>query len=95
MHATTSDLHVVETRPLLPPALLHRELPLSDAAAATVQRARERIQAIVHGRDSRLLVIVGPCSVHDVAAAKEYATAIAALRERHCDALEVVMRVYF
>ena len=95
MHATTSDLHVVETRPLVPPALLHRELPLTDRAAATVQQARERIQAIVHGRDSRLLVIVGPCSVHDVAAAQEYASALAELRQRHRDALEVVMRVYF
>ena len=69
MHATTSDLHIVETRPLVPPAVLHRDLPLSDRAASTVQQARERIQAILHGRDSRLLVIVGPCSVHDVAAA--------------------------
>jgi 3-deoxy-7-phosphoheptulonate synthase len=70
MNSATSDLHVVETRPLVPPALLHRELPLGDRSATTVQRARERIQAILHGRDSRLLVIVGPCSVHDVAAAK-------------------------
>jgi 3-deoxy-7-phosphoheptulonate synthase len=95
MHATTSDLHVVETRPLVPPELLHRELPLSDSAAETVQQARARIQAILHGRDQRLLVIVGPCSVHDVAAAREYAGFIAAARERHRAELEVVMRVYF
>jgi 3-deoxy-7-phosphoheptulonate synthase len=87
MHATTSDLHVVETRPLVSPALLHRELPITERSATTVQQARERIQAIVHGRDSRLLVIVGPCSVHDVGAAQEYASAIAELRERHRDAL--------
>lgn len=91
----TSDLHVVETRPLVPPLVLHRDLPLSERSAATVQQARERIQAILHGRDRRMLVIVGPCSVHDVAAAKEYATEIAALRERHAAELEVVMRVYF
>ena len=95
MHATTSDLHIVETRPLVPPAVLHRDLPLSDRAASTVQQARERIQAILHGRDSRLLVIVGPCSVHDVAAAHEYADFIAEARQRHRAELEVVMRVYF
>ena len=92
---STSDLHVVETRPLVPPALLHRDLPLSDQGAAVVRQARERIQAILHGRDDRLLVIVGPCSVHDTAAAKEYATAIAQLRQQHLGQLEVVMRVYF
>jgi 3-deoxy-7-phosphoheptulonate synthase len=91
----TSDLHVVETRPLVPPALLHRDLPLSEAGASTVRKARERIQAILHGRDDRLLVIVGPCSVHDTAAAQEYASAIAQLRHQHREQLEVVMRVYF
>jgi len=95
MHATTSDLHVVETRPLVPPEVLHGELPLGDRAAATVQQAREHIQAILHGGDSRLLVIVGPCSVHDVAAAEEYAAFIAEARQRHRAELEVVMRVYF
>jgi 3-deoxy-7-phosphoheptulonate synthase len=95
MHASTSDLHVVETRPLVPPAALHRDLPLSDRAASTVQQARQAIQAILHGRDQRLLVIVGPCSVHDVAAAHEYADFIADARQRHRDELEVVMRVYF
>jgi 3-deoxy-7-phosphoheptulonate synthase len=91
----TSDLHVVETRPLVAPALLHRELPLSEAAAASVRDSRERIKAILRGDDPRLLVIVGPCSVHDVAAAKEYAAAIAREHHRHRDHLEVVMRVYF
>jgi 3-deoxy-7-phosphoheptulonate synthase len=91
----TSDLHVVETRPLVPPALLHRDLPLSATGAGTVRQARERIQAILHGRDDRLLVIVGPCSVHDTAAAQEYASAIAQLRHQHREQLEVVMRVYF
>ncbi len=92
---STSDLHVVETRPLVAPAVLHRELSLTDRAAATVLEARERIKAILHGRDSRLLVIVGPCSVHDVDAAKEYAAAIVESHQRHRDQLEVVMRVYF
>jgi len=89
----TSDLHVVETRPLVAPALLHREMPLADAAAQTVREARERIKAILRGDDQRLLVIVGPCSVHDVEAAKEYARAIAEEHQRHQQQLEVVMRV--
>jgi len=91
----TSDLHIVETRPLVPPAVLHAELPITETAARTVQCARERIKAILHAGDQRLLVIVGPCSVHDVAAAQEYATAIAAAHHRFKADLEVVMRVYF
>jgi 3-deoxy-7-phosphoheptulonate synthase len=91
----TSDLHIVETRPLVPPAVLHRELPISEAAARTVQLARERIKAILHAGDHRQLVIVGPCSVHDDAAAREYAARISEARRRHLEDLEVVMRVYF
>ena len=91
----TSDLHVVDTRPLVAPALLYGELPLSEGAASTVRKARERIKAILRGDDQRLLVIVGPCSVHDVEAAKEYAAAIAEQSHHHRDQLEVVMRVYF
>ena len=90
-----SDLHVVDTRPLVAPALLYGELPLSEGAASTVRKARERIKAILRGDDQRLLVIVGPCSVHDVEAAKEYAAAIAEQSHHHRDQLEVVMRVYF
>jgi 3-deoxy-7-phosphoheptulonate synthase len=91
----TSDLHVVETRPLVAPSLLHRELPMGETAAATVREARERIKAILRGDDPRLLVIVGPCSVHDVKAAQEYAAAIAEEHRRYAQQLEVVMRVYF
>jgi 3-deoxy-7-phosphoheptulonate synthase len=91
----TSDLHVVETRPLVPPEVLHRELPISERAARTVQQSRERIKAILHAGDQRLLVIVGPCSIHDVEAAQEYAAAIVEAQRRYHDELEVVMRVYF
>jgi 3-deoxy-7-phosphoheptulonate synthase len=91
----TSDLHVVETRPLVAPAVLHRELPLSESAAATVVATRDRIKAILHGRDPRLLVIVGPCSVHDLQAAREYGDALVELQQRYRGQLEVVMRVYF
>jgi len=93
--ATTSDLHVVETRPLVAPAVLHQELPMDAAALETVASARRRIQEILSGRDQRLLVVVGPCSVHDVKAAREYAQRLAPIRERLKDQLEVVMRVYF
>ena len=92
---TTSDLHVVETRPLVAPALLHADLPIDPSAADTVANARRRIQAILSGEDRRMLVIVGPCSVHDVEAARDYARRLAPLRERHINELEVVMRVYF
>ena len=92
---TTSDLHVVETRPLVPPAMLHQDFPIDQASIHTVSSARRRIQAILSGEDSRILVIVGPCSVHDVAAARDYASQLAALRNRFANQLEVVMRVYF
>jgi 3-deoxy-7-phosphoheptulonate synthase len=93
--ATTSDLHVVETRPLVAPALLHQDLAPDANALNTVTSARKRIQAILRGDDQRLLAVVGPCSVHDVAAAREYAERLAPIRERLKDRLEVVMRVYF
>ena len=92
---TTSDLHVVETRPLVAPALLHAELPIDAAASDTVTSARRRIQAILRGDDDRMLVVVGPCSVHDVEAARDYAKRLIPIRERLNDQLEVVMRVYF
>ena len=92
--ATTSDLHVVETRPLVAPALLHRDLGIDDAATQTVASARRRIQAILRGEDQRLLVVVGPCSVHDVGAAREYAERLAPMREQLKGQLEVVMRVF-
>ena len=91
----TSDLHIVETRPLVPPAVLHAELPISEQGSRTVQQARERIKAILHGGDRRQLVIVGPCSVHDGEAAREYAEAILEAQQRHREDLEIVMRVYF
>ena len=92
---TTSDLHVVETRPLVPPSALHKSLPLDPEALKTVSLTRSRIQKILRGEDRRLLVIVGPCSIHDVDAAKDYASQLASLRDKYCGQLEVVMRVYF
>ena len=92
---STSDLHVVETRPLMSPALIHRDLPLDEAASGVVSTTRNKIQSILHGNDPRVLVIVGPCSVHDVDAAIEYANRLAPLREKYSQKLEIVMRVYF
>ncbi len=91
----TQDLHVVENRPLLPPNQLLTNLPLTETAAALVTETRDRIRNIMHNEDRRLLVIVGPCSVHDVDAAYEYAQKLVKLREQFSEQLEVVMRVYF
>ena len=91
----TSDLHVVETRPLIPPRQLHQDLPLDYTSANTVSNTRESIKNILHKNDTRLLVIVGPCSIHDIEAAKEYAKYIKQFRDRFHHKLEIVMRVYF
>ena len=68
----TSDLHVVETRPLIPPSKLHNDIPLDYTSAETVSNTRRSIQNILHNNDPRILVIVGPCSIHDIEAAKDY-----------------------
>jgi 3-deoxy-7-phosphoheptulonate synthase len=91
----TSDLHVVETRALMTPDQLKDEFPLTDKAAEVVATTRERIRKILRQEDDRLLVIVGPCSVHDVKAAREYAENLSVLRHELKGQLEVVMRVYF
>jgi 3-deoxy-7-phosphoheptulonate synthase len=91
----TQDLHVVETRPLVSPALLHHELPMTDEAAVLVAEARDRIRHILYNEDRRLLVIVGPCSVHDIDAAYEYGQKLVNLRHELSGQLEILMRVYF
>ena len=91
----TSDLHVVETRPLIPPSRLHNDIPLDYASANTVSKTRRSIQNILHYNDQKLLVIVGPCSIHDLEAAKEYSKYIQTFREIYEDKLEIIMRVYF
>jgi 3-deoxy-7-phosphoheptulonate synthase len=91
----TYDLHVVETRPLISPNLLLHELPISDAASLLVSDTRDRIRKIMRSESQRLLVIVGPCSVHDVDSAYIYGQKLAALRQELVDDLEIVMRVYF
>ena len=91
----TSDLRVESIRPLLPPALLLEELPLTEEGSLTVTRAREEVSAILNGRDDRLIVVVGPCSIHDAAAALDYARRLKSLADELAGDLRVVMRVYF
>ena len=95
MPVRTRDLRVDSIRPLLPPAILLEELPLSEAAALTVSRAREEVAAILRGEDDRLVVIVGPCSIHDPTAAMDYARRLHALAGETAADLRIVMRVYF
>ncbi|HEX2819535.1 MAG TPA: 3-deoxy-7-phosphoheptulonate synthase [Streptosporangiaceae bacterium] len=90
-----ADTHIVGYEQLISPTALLDELPLSEEAAASVARSRDEVRAVLDGSDDRLLVIAGPCSVHDPAAALDYAGCLAALRDRHHDDLLVVMRVYF
>ncbi len=91
----TSDLHVIETRPLLSPAFIKSEFPLTESVAQLVTQTRSRIRDILSGKDRRILVVVGPCSIHDVKAAKEYGEKLVKLRSQFADTLEIVMRVYF
>jgi 3-deoxy-7-phosphoheptulonate synthase len=91
----TDDLRIQSIRPLLPPAILEEELPMSERAATTVAEARRAAEAIVRGDDRRLLVIVGPCSIHDTTAALDYASRLGRLAERLRERIFVVMRVYF
>jgi 3-deoxy-7-phosphoheptulonate synthase len=91
----TQDLHVKEIVRLLTPRELKAQLPTTDAANATVARSRERIIRILRQEDPRLLVVVGPCSIHDEKGALEYATRLNALRQEFAGRLEIVMRVYF
>lgn len=89
------DVRIRQIDELAPPSHLLREFPLSEAADQTVYAARAAIHEILHGRDDRLLVVVGPCSIHDPAAAREYAERLVGERRRLGDRLEIVMRVYF
>ena len=91
----TDDLRIKAIRELTPPTHLIHEFPCTDLASATVQRARTAAHRIIHGEDDRLLVIVGPCSIHDPKAAREYAERLVAERRRLAGDLEIIMRVYF
>jgi 3-deoxy-7-phosphoheptulonate synthase len=89
------NLNVLSQHTLLPPSALHDAVPASDRATQTVSAARATVANILKGADPRLLVVVGPCSIHDIAAAMDYAQQLKALADELKDELFIVMRVYF
>jgi 3-deoxy-7-phosphoheptulonate synthase len=91
----TDDLRITQVRPLIPPAILLEELPLSERASNVIANTRHAVAGAVQGRDPRLVVIAGPCSIHDTTAALDYATRLAKLAERYAGHLIVIMRSYF
>jgi 3-deoxy-7-phosphoheptulonate synthase len=95
MTSRTDDLRIARVRPLVSPAVLAEELPLPEATAAQIRESRRAIEAVLFGADPRLLVIVGPCSIHDPAAGLEYARRLLPVLKRHEETLLIVMRVYF
>lgn len=89
------DLNVSSNETLITPAQLKREIPLSEAAQRTVSHGRQVVRDILDGKDHRLFVVIGPCSIHDLKAAKEYAERLKVLAAEVSDTLFLVMRVYF
>jgi len=92
---STDDLRISGTQEVLPPAELHQKLPITVLASETVFNARKQTQQIIHGDDDRLIVIVGPCSIHDPDAARDYASRLKPLINELKDDLHIIMRVYF
>ncbi len=94
-HYQTDDLRIAEIKEVSAPAQVHEELPITDFASETIATTRQQIHKILHGEDDRLLVVIGPCSIHDPEAALEYARRLLVLKNELKDDLLVVMRVYF
>lgn len=95
MHYQTDDINISKIKELLPPVALLERFPLSDVASKTVFDSRLATHHILTGKDDRLVIVVGPCSIHDVDAAIEYANRLKELRHSLSGELEIVMRVYF
>jgi 3-deoxy-7-phosphoheptulonate synthase len=95
MFHTTEDIRIHWTKVVLPPVFLEEERPVTEAASATIFDARGEISAILNGQDTRLLVLAGPCSIHDTQAAREYAGLLKAAIAEFSAELRIVMRVYF
>ncbi len=91
----TDDLRITQVRPLIPPAILLEEIPISDRASNVVANTRRAIADVLDGRDPRLVVIAGPCSIHDPRAAIEYAEGLRRIAEPYAGQLLVLMRTYF
>ena len=94
MHRT-DDVRIKWTKVVLPPIFLEEEMPMTERASSTIFQARTEISRILQDRDCRLLVVVGPCSIHDTKAAREYATLLKAVIDDLSTDLRIVMRVYF
>jgi 3-deoxy-7-phosphoheptulonate synthase len=95
MFHTTEDLRIQWTKVVLPPVFLEEERPATEVSSATIHQARTEITEILNGRDTRLLVLVGPCSIHDTKAAREYAALLKTAIGEFSQDLRIVMRVYF
>src|SRR3954451_16865000 len=95
MFRETDDLRITQVRPLIPPAILLEEIPISERASNVVSNTRAAIGDVLAGRDPRLVTVAGPCSIHDPAAALEYAARLEPLARRYADDLIIVMRSYF
>ena len=95
MNLQTSDLRIQETRHLAPPAVLLNKYPLPEVGAQFILESRKAIADVITGVDLRLLVIAGPCSIHDPEAALDYACRLKNLADQYPEELLVVMRVYF
>ncbi|MCS3455940.1 3-deoxy-7-phosphoheptulonate synthase AroG [Aeromonas rivuli] len=95
MQHQTDDVRISEIKELLPPVAVLEKFPATEAAVSTVFESRQGIHNILTGDDQRLLVVIGPCSIHDPVAAIEYGKRLKTLRDKYQDQLEIVMRVYF
>jgi 3-deoxy-7-phosphoheptulonate synthase len=91
----TSNLRIERLDPLVSPRAIREELPIPRGVAEVVLRSRHEVQAVLAGEDPRLMMVVGPCSIHDIDAALDYARGLASLREELSDSLVILMRVYF
>jgi 3-deoxy-7-phosphoheptulonate synthase len=95
MFQKTDDLRITQVRPLLPPAILLEEIPITERASNIVANTRRAIAEVLGGRDPRLVVVVGPCSIHDAKAALEYAERLQPVAARYAGHLILAMRTYF
>ena len=95
MFESTDDLRIAHLKPLIPPAILMEELPVTEKASITVSSGRGAVNAALSGTDDRLVVVAGPCSIHDSEAAHEYGNRLQKAAEGHAADLIVIMRVYF
>ncbi len=91
----TDDLRIAATKELVSPSQIHEQFPLTEKAAHTTAQARDEVQAIMSGQDDRLVVVVGPCSIHDPKSALDYAQKLANLKAELAQDLVIIMRVYF